>query len=79
LYAVVVVVCLDFLFAQYFAEGGVAFGAFEETDFKLHSFALLVGSSSHFPGFLCLRDVGSAFWTFTHLVSSVMLHIHGFL
>jgi len=71
---------LDFLFAQNFAEGCVALGAFEEADFKLHAFALFVWSSSHFPGFLGLRDFCCAFWTFCHFLFSPLCALfHGFL
>jgi len=70
---------LDFLFAQDFAEGCVTLGAFKEADFKLHAFALFVGSSGHFPSFLGLRDVSSTFWTFCHFVSSVICVASWFL
>ncbi len=71
---------LDFLFAQDFAEGCVALGAFKETDFKLHAFALFVWPSSHFPGFLGLRDFCCAFWTFRHffLFPPLCALFHGF-
>jgi len=61
---------LNLLFVLYFSEGFLTLRAVVESDCQLHSFSLLVWTSSHLPCFSRTGNVSSTFWTGSHLISS---------
>lgn len=61
---------LNLAFVEDVSEWFVAFWAVKETDFKLHSFARFVWSSSHSPLLLWCAYFSSTLWTLSHVIFS---------